>query len=160
VRIRTSGGGPAAPGESGEVIISNLINRASVLLNYPIGDVAAMALEPCPCGRTFTRLSELEGRVEDILALPDGRFVHPRAIWQVFKDHREVLQYQLTQRENEQYELTLVTVDEPSFRRALRNALPELERLLGGRARVDARWSREIDRSTRGKFRTVVGVRS
>ena len=34
-------------------------------------------------------LSELEGRVEDILPLADGRFVHPRAVWQVFKDDRD-----------------------------------------------------------------------
>ena len=160
VHIRTPDGRLAGPGESGEVIISNLVNRASILLNYPIGDVAAMALEPCACGRTFNQLSELEGRVEDILALPDGRFVHPRAIWQVFKDHREVLQYQLTQREQNRYDLTLVTVDEPSFQHAVRETLPELERLLGSQSRVDPRWSREIDRSTRGKFRTVVGIRS
>jgi len=160
VRIHAADGRPAAPGESGEVVISNLVNRASVLLNYPIGDVAATVLGPCPCGRTFRQLSELEGRVEDVLALPDGRFIHPRAIWQVFKEYREVLQYQLTQREQERYDLTLVTVDEPSFQHALRQALPELQRLLGPGARVDARWSREIDRSTRGKLRTVVRVRS
>lgn len=159
VRIRAADGRLAAPGESGEVVISNLVNRASVLLNYPIGDVAATVLEPCSCGRTFSQLSELEGRVEDILALPDGRFVHPRAIWQVFKEHREVLQYQLTQREQERYDLTLVTIDESSFQHALRMTLPELQRLLGQRSRVDARWSREIDRGTRGKLRTVVGAR-
>ena len=67
-------------GEQGEVVISNLVNGASVLLNYPVGDVAAMSTAPCPCGRTFRSLSELEGRVEDILPLADGRFVHPLSV--------------------------------------------------------------------------------
>ncbi|MBC7791315.1 MAG: phenylacetate--CoA ligase family protein [Anaerolineae bacterium] len=159
VRIRTTDGRQANPGESGEVIISNLVNYASVLLNYPIGDVAAATSELCACGRTFSRLSELEGRVEDVLALPDGRFLHPRAIWQVFKDIPGVLQYQLTQHGGGRYQLTIVTVDEQLFRSALDQALPELRRLLGSE-NIEARWSREIDRSGHGKFRTVVRAKS
>ena len=96
--VRTIGtdGQTLAPGEPGAIVISNLINRASVLLNYPIGDVGSISEERCPCGRTFKLLSELEGRVEDILSLPGGRFVHPRACWETFKHHTRS-PYQLTQ---------------------------------------------------------------
>ena len=81
-------------------MISNLVNRASVLLNYPIGDVGSIAATSrARAGARSRSLSELEGRVEDILPLADGRFVHPRAVWQVFKDDPDVLQYQLTQHE-------------------------------------------------------------
>jgi phenylacetate-CoA ligase len=159
LRIREEDGEPSRPDVPGEVVISNLVNHATVLLNYPIGDLAALTAEPCPCGRTFVRLSELQGRVEDVLALPDGRFLHPRSIWEVFKELPDVLQYQLTQSAAERYELTLVTVDEPRFQNALERARPELLRLLGTQATLEARWSREIDRSGRAKFRTVVGRR-
>jgi phenylacetate-CoA ligase len=158
VRIRAPDGRTAAPGVEGEVVISNLVNRATVLLNYPIGDVAAMAAEPCPCGRTFRLLSELEGRVEDVLPLADGRFVHPRAIWQVFKNDREILQYQLTQQELQRFVLTLVTADEPAFQRALARARPELARLLGAGVIIVATSRREIDRGTNGKFRAVASL--
>jgi phenylacetate-CoA ligase len=156
VRIVGADGQAAAPGEPGAVVISNLVNRASVLLNYPIGDVASLSEERCPCGRTFKLLSELEGRAEDILPLPDGRFIHPRAIWQVFKNNSEILQYQLTQREAQRFTLTFVTVDGPAFRRAAEQALPELKRLLGTDAVIDVTRRNEMDRGTGGKFRAVV----
>ncbi len=146
----------AAPGEQGEIVISNLVNRGSVLLNYPIGDVGALAAESCPCGRTFKLLSELEGRVEDILSLTDGRFVHPRAIWQVLKDHTDLLQYQLVQHEPQRFSLTLVTVDEAAYDQMLGRVLPDLRRLLGAEAVIDASRLREIERGSSGKFCAVV----
>ena len=64
-------------GEPGRLVITNLVNRGSVLLNYPIGDLGSVGPADCACGRTFRMLSELEGRVEDMLALPDGRVRAP-----------------------------------------------------------------------------------
>lgn len=158
VRIVGSNGKNVPDGEQGEVVISNLVNRASVLLNYPIGDMASLSPDLCSCGRTFRLLSELEGRVEDILPLVDGRFAHPRAVWQVFKDDRDILQYQLTQHELQRFELTLVTVDEPSFRRALTGALPELESLLGPGALIETNRRTELVRTSGGKFRAVASL--
>jgi hypothetical protein len=100
-------------------------------------------------------LSELEGRVEDILPLANGSFVHPRAIWQVFKADAGVLQYQLTQHAPRRFELTLVTLDDRAFERALVRALPELERLLGPDATIDSKRQGELDRRRGGKFRAV-----
>jgi phenylacetate-CoA ligase len=159
VRIVRPDGSTAPPGEQGPVVISNLINRATVLLNYPIGDVASMSGNACPCGRTFKLLSELEGRVEDILSLPDGRFVHPREIWQVFKSDSRVLQYQLTQREPSRFALELATVGDPEFVAARDRALAPLERLLGPGAEIEARRRGELDPRTGGKFRAVVALR-
>jgi phenylacetate-CoA ligase len=158
VRIVGPGGSPVAPGEQGQVVISNLVNRATVLLNYPIGDIASLSEEPCSCGRTFKLLSELEGRVEDILPLADGRFVHPREIWQVFKNDRRVLQYQLTQHEPRRFALELATLGEAEFHGAVERGLPELERLLGPGAVIDTKRRDELDRRTGGKFRAVASL--
>jgi len=140
--------------EDGQIVISNLVNRASVLLNYPIGDLGSISEEPCPCGRTLRSLSELEGRVEDIITLPDGGFVHPRAVWQVFKEDDEVLQYQLTQHDLDRFALTLTTLEEKAYGRALDRGLPELQRLLGAGAVIEsARHDETVARD--GKFRAV-----
>ena len=143
------------PGEVGRIVISNLVNRASVLLNYPIGDLGSIAAEPCPCGRSFRVLSELEGRVEDILPLPDGRFVHPRAVWQVFQGDPDVLQYQLIQHEPDRFELRLATVDVDAYERAEARARPVLENLLGADARIEARRVSESEHRGDRKFRAV-----
>jgi phenylacetate-CoA ligase len=158
VRVVDAGGQSLEAGEQGQIVISNLVNRASVLLNYPIGDVGAIAPDPCPCGRTFKLLSELEGRVEDILMLADGRFVHPRAIWQVFKEDRDVLQYQLTQHEPRRFTLELATLDQPAFERALARAMPELRTLLGADPAIAASRRPDLARHGDGKYRAVASL--
>ncbi len=155
VRVVGADGATAAAGEVGRIVISNLVNRATVLLNYPIGDLGSMAAEPCPCGRSFRVLSELEGRVEDILPLPDGRFVHPRAVWQVFQGDPDVLQYQLIQHEPDRFELRLATVDVAAYERAEARARPLLEDLLGADARIEARRVGESEHRGDRKFRAV-----
>lgn len=139
----------------GELVLSNLVNRATVLLNYPIGDVGTIADEPCPCGRTFRLLGELEGRVEDMLPLDDGRVVHPRAVWQVFMNDPDVLQYQLVQHGPRRFSLELATVDEAGYARAVERALPELRRLLRPEPAIEARRRERLEQRAGGKFRPV-----
>lgn len=142
--------------EGGRLVISNLVNRATVLLNYPIGDVGTIGGDRCPCGRTFRLMSELEGRVEDMLPLADGRVVHPRAVWQVFMNDADVLQYQLTQHEPRRFTLELATVDEPAYERAVGRALPELEHLLRPEPAIEA--SRRTAPRGDAKFRAVASL--
>ena len=141
----------------GRLVLSNLVNRATVLLNYPIGDVGAITDEPCPCGRSFRLLSELDGRVEDILTLPDGRFVHPRMVWEIFKDDGDVLQYQLTQLAPGRFAVQLATLDDARFAAARARAADDLSRLLGPGAEVTFTRRDELEHR-QGKFRAVAAA--
>jgi phenylacetate-CoA ligase len=76
LRVVDEKGRDVAPGTPGEVVISNLVNRATVLLNYRLGDRVAVASEPCACGRTLPVLASLDGRSEDLLVRADGERVH------------------------------------------------------------------------------------
>ena len=67
--------GPAAPGEMGAVLVTDLLNRAMPLIRYRIGDMAAWADGLCPCGRGLPRLERVSGRVTDFLVGADGRLV-------------------------------------------------------------------------------------
>ena len=157
VRIVGTNGQNVPVGEQGEVVISNLINRASVLLNYPMGDLAALSADGvCACGRTFRRISELEGRTEDILVLPDGGFLHPRAIWQVLKSERDILQYQLIQHELHRFTLEIVTTHESHLSAIQDRISGRLEALLGQTARVKMNHRPDIIRRSGQKFRAVV----
>jgi phenylacetate-CoA ligase len=60
-------------GTEGEVVVSNLHNRAMVLLNYRLGDRAILADAPCACGRGLPVLRELLGRRTEVVQLSDGR---------------------------------------------------------------------------------------
>lgn len=66
VRLVDEQGVDVPAGEVGEVIVSNLHNTATVLLNYRLGDLAEMSTQDCPCGRNLPLLRELHGRAVDL----------------------------------------------------------------------------------------------
>lgn len=68
-------GRAAKPGELGEILVTDLLNRAMPLIRYRIGDMGAWAEGCCPCGRGLPRLREISGRVTDFLVGSDGRLV-------------------------------------------------------------------------------------
>ena len=66
--------------ESHDVIATTLLARDQPLIRYRLGDrLAESPSAPggaaCPCGRTLPVLPALEGRVDDVLVLADGRRV-------------------------------------------------------------------------------------
>lgn len=158
IKIVDEAGKEMAKGERGEVVISNLINRGTVLLNYRLGDLASMSNERCPCGRTLPLLSELEGRVQDIIFQSRGTFIHPDTILRVFKGRNGVVQYQLIQHEPERFELRLVTVDSETYQRVIGDILGDLQNLLGKSAIIDSQYYHELQRHKGGKFRPVISL--
>ncbi|HRC59072.1 MAG TPA: hypothetical protein PKU97_24285, partial [Kofleriaceae bacterium] len=58
----------AEPGESGEVVVTDLHNLANPIIRYVTGDLAvARGPETCKCGRKLTRIGPIEGRVAETL---------------------------------------------------------------------------------------------
>jgi phenylacetate-CoA ligase len=63
---------PARPGETGEVLVTDLHNLSCPMIRYVNGDLAvAHAPEICACGRSLTRIGPIEGRTTETLR--DGR---------------------------------------------------------------------------------------
>jgi phenylacetate-CoA ligase len=72
--VREPGGATRAarPGETGEVVVTDLHNLACPMIRYVTGDLAvAHGDEVCGCGRTLVRIRAIEGRVTETLV--DGR---------------------------------------------------------------------------------------
>ncbi|EPR41921.1 AMP-dependent synthetase and ligase [Desulfovibrio sp. X2] len=60
-------GEPVAPGEVGELVVTTLTKEAFPLIRYRTGDLTRLLDGPCPCGRTFRRISRIIGRSDDML---------------------------------------------------------------------------------------------
>ncbi len=71
LEVLDADGRACEPGDIGRVIVTPLNNYAMPLLRYAIGDEAE-AGAPCRCGRGLPVLSQIVGRVQDYLLLPDG----------------------------------------------------------------------------------------
>jgi putative adenylate-forming enzyme len=94
---------PVPPGEPGtRVLLTNLVNRAQPLIRYELSDSVVLADGPNPAGRPWLRLARVDGRSDDILALPArGRGivrVHPFRLRRPFVRMPDVVRYQIVQR--------------------------------------------------------------
>ncbi|HET9625572.1 MAG TPA: hypothetical protein VFP84_29600 [Kofleriaceae bacterium] len=66
----------ARPGETGEVVVTDLHNLACPMIRYVNGDLAvARGDAPCSCGRGLVRIGPIEGRVTETLRDGQGRAV-------------------------------------------------------------------------------------
>ncbi|PTT62284.1 phenylacetate--CoA ligase family protein, partial [Arthrobacter sp. HMWF013] len=89
------------PGTTGaKLLVTVLFSRTLPLIRYEMSDTVRLGGRGCPCGRSFSLLEEIEGRLEDVLQLPGktGRVdVHPivfhhvldqaaRAGWQIIQE--------------------------------------------------------------------------
>jgi phenylacetate-coenzyme A ligase PaaK-like adenylate-forming protein len=87
------------PGAS--VLVTNLDNRAQPFIRFEVTDLVTVTDEPCDCGRTFRRITALEGRSDDVLELPDGAGgavrVHPIHLRSSLAARPGVAQYQIVQ---------------------------------------------------------------
>lgn len=62
---------PCAVGATGRVVLTDLINFATPLIRYEIGDYAEVG-PPCPCGRGLSVIRRFRGRERNLVLLPDG----------------------------------------------------------------------------------------
>jgi phenylacetate-coenzyme A ligase PaaK-like adenylate-forming protein len=72
-------GDPVPDGTPGELVFTTVTKQALPLLRYRTGDIASLDREPCPCGRTLTRMSKIIGRRDDMLVL-SGVNVYPSEV--------------------------------------------------------------------------------
>jgi phenylacetate-CoA ligase len=75
VEVVRPDGTPAAPGELGAVVVTDLFNRAMPIIRYKVGDLAVLSNRRCACGRGLPLLERVEGRVADYVVLPNGRMI-------------------------------------------------------------------------------------
>ena len=62
---------PVPPGiDGGKLLITTLFNRTQPLIRYELSDSLRLAAEPCPDGRPFRLIEDVQGRAEDILRFP------------------------------------------------------------------------------------------
>jgi phenylacetate-CoA ligase len=158
VRIIDAHGRSVPDGERGEVVISNLIRRGTVLLNYRLGDVASKLPRNCPCGRSLPLLSFLVGRASDWVEKPSGELLHSAAVMTLFTYERDVWRYRVFQRANGGFSVSVVPAADCDHER-LRTRLTEkfVDRLGAGTV-VDVSFVQSLPRTRRGKVLSVVSI--
>jgi phenylacetate-CoA ligase len=107
-------GRPAAPGELGEVVITDLNNRCMPLIRYRIGDLAVATDNSLPssCGRGLPRIGRIEGRTQAIIIGANGSYLPGTFFMHYFKDFDYVIrQFQIVQERLGHMTLKIVKAD-------------------------------------------------
>lgn len=156
VRIVNADGESQPNGESGNVVVSNLVNRATVLLNYRLDDISCMLPTPCPCGRSLPLLSFPQGRNSDWIELSSGKIVHPQSVADIFEDIEAIWQFQVIQ-ENSTYFCASVVTSKACDREGISKLIANnFKQTLGENITLDLTFVDQIERTAGGKLRPVV----
>lgn len=152
------GEGPAEPGQLGRILVTQLHNDAMPLVRYELEDlaVAAPADAVCGCGRTLPLLERIEGRIPDLVVLPDGTFLVMHFFVVLFKGLQGVHRYQVVQEEADRLEIRLVSkngCDRNAVEKQVREGIGDATR---GLLDLDFRWLDDIPLTGAGKRRLVI----
>jgi phenylacetate-CoA ligase len=91
--VRPGTGDPVAPGEVGEVVITNF-NKDYPLIRFGTGDLSAVLSGTSPCGRTNVRIKGWMGRADQSTKVR-AMFVTPRQINDIVRRHPELVRARL-----------------------------------------------------------------
>ena len=82
------------PGEIGEIGVTPIHNKAWGLVRFGTGDMSSYTTEPCPCGRTASRLITIAGRTDNAVKVR-GMFVVARQTEQIVLSLEPISQFQI-----------------------------------------------------------------
>ncbi len=151
-------GRDVGPGGTGEIVISNLVNRATVLLNYRLGDVVTLGRGACPCGRSLPTLARIEGRSDDLLLLPDGSSLHALGVLNGLQAVAGVVQVQLIQEDLGRFRLLVVWQEHATWTDGEAKLRSSFARNLGWDAKLGIERVEAIPPDASGKVRAAISL--
>jgi len=112
-------------GQSGEIVVSTMENRAMPLLRYRTGDAGTLLDDMCACGSRIPRLSSLLGRKTVCFRLRSGSAFSPICLNELFVTFPALSEFQITQQALDRYEvlieLNISAEEEANIRTKLRS---------------------------------------
>jgi phenylacetate-CoA ligase len=138
----------------GEIVCTQLRNPGAPLIRYRTGDVGQLSTRNCPCGRGLRVLESLEGRVLDLLVLPEGGYASPHLVAQVLESFPTIGRMQIVQHDLDTLEIAVVADEElgPSQEGFL---CQEIRKRFGEGFGIQVRRVSHIPTEGSGKYRWV-----
>jgi phenylacetate-CoA ligase len=156
VEILRADSSNAEVGECGRVVVTDLTNFAMPLMRYEIGDMAVLASERCPCGRTLPLIKDLSGRMADYVVTTEGKFISGISLTDHFNTKIPgVLQLQIIQEETDLFVYNIVR--DANFSETSYNKVAELTvHFFGRETRYECRFLDKIPQEPSGKYRFCI----
>lgn len=143
------------PGE-GELVLTNVVGRVMPMIRYRTGDIVTLSNEPCPCGRTLSRIRISGGRVTEFVVTRQGTWIPGYAFIYICRSVPGIVKFQVHQERRGELRVLLATDgDFPAdgadrVREAVRKRLASDDAVL-------VELVGDIQPAPSGKYRPVVG---
>jgi len=149
---------PVPPGVASEkLLVTVLFRRTQPLIRYEISDRVVFSAHGCDCGLPWRVIDRVEGRVEELLALPTAeggtRLVNP-VVFEGVLDGLPIAGWQVTSNGRD-VTVLLAGADRISADTVRERILGELSRYGIAPASVEVRRVRELSRTATGKVTPV-----
>lgn len=151
---------PAAPGELGRIIVTDLHNYGTAMIRYEIGDLGIMVTgeENCECGSMFKRFKRVLGRDRDLIrdagGLPKPGYLFVEALT---KSPLSGLQMQIEQVAKDGLELRVCADRTAVAEHHIEDVTRSIESLAPGLS-LTVTFVDDIPRDPSGKYRYVIGL--
>lgn len=116
---------PVDPGDTGELVLTNLGRYGYPLIRYRTGDLVKFDPTPCPCGNTYTFLpGGLIGRKDDMVVIR-GINIFPSSIESIIREFDEILEFRIVYYTIDNMDQIKVQIEtrEPSLKETLATLL-------------------------------------
>jgi phenylacetate-CoA ligase len=148
-------GRPVSAGQSGQVIVTNLLSRAMPIIRYDLGDIGRLSARAPACGRSLPLMEVIEGRADSILRMPSGRQLSPMFFYGVMKPVPGLAAWRIIQEEEGTLKILFVPAS---------GAPPDLKSLIHGRVeqalaeeiQVGVFQAEDLPPDPSGKVRAVI----
>ncbi len=98
-------------GEEGEVIITDLHNKATPIIRYNgLKDIAKFSKYACSCGKEGTFLEMVAGRKVDSIITPKGRIINPFRLTEIISIIDGVGKYQVIQKTKDSILIKIIVI--------------------------------------------------
>ncbi len=137
-------------GVPGSIIVSNLVNRGTVLLNYRQGDLGEAIEGSCACGRPLPRIRLLAGRDMLFIERADGHPVHQFKLFRALQDVG-LYRWQVVQTSLQRFTVRVISLpgqERPRLEAGIQEAMTGL---IGGGLEITIEYPSELERTPTGK---------
>jgi phenylacetate-CoA ligase len=148
-------GEPVSPGESGEIVITDLHNLVMPWLRYSIGDMGKFKDEKCECGRTLAQIGSINGRIHDMIVTSSGKRLPGEFFPHLFKDVNGIKEYRIVQRKIERLDVEIVKTDTFS-ETDLHYLMKHMKSYLGDDIEISVTYPKIINWPSSGKHRFTI----
>jgi len=145
-------------GEVGEIVATGLNNYIMPLIRYRTMDRAQLSNGKCKCGRNYSMIKEVEGRLQDLIVTKDKRLVAITSILaaeKLFEGFPKVRQAQFIQEKEGEMTIKIIPGDQYSKKDEMK-ILTSLKKLIGGGLDTKIEYVDHIPRTKAGKHRYLI----